>query len=1205
MNEDNPPEKSDEMENPEKNWEEKLEETIQSKEMKTYSKKMKRKEFREKLKLKTKKLNSKTSELVDNQFVKVFNKKELPYTIIFAVIAIVIGISSSVQIVGTKNTQVIFLTMTSLIGFGLLFLLSRKPKIHAILFDKESGIKYLIALASLIIGAGICIFYIAVIDPVLKTEINFLQFSKLFGFLLAIVYFGWNAVQILFIRKTIEQQAVRREGKFELKTENQTPKKTDLYLMIHNILNLIIPYLVFIAFIVLFIWIDTKQFWAMFGNTTYQSRFIPENFSYQDWLSVNTPTNTSGFMIFMFEYIPDVWFNSTDHFGLFSLSIWTILVLGILIVTTIKQSRLNKSCKVNETRNVFSSTFYMIFWLFLFIKLYSILNTLVGIQDIQNISSAEIDPLNQAIGWISDIALMLLTIVNLLRGFGRKIQGEVGQSGITDLNLVLLMFVLVSSYWGGQWALLTSGFGKSGLSIASGLIVVIVYLGYYYWYSGWILERRGFLRKRSFVRTEVKEMMVELGQSIKDNLLQTIENNEIITSTLNNYLIEKKIVLSGGSEEDAEITTLEKEEEEKSSEEMLEYSKKMLQEAQREKDDYEASLKQLSDDKKLLEITEKKISKLEQVVSQHNPNIQEELSGISTEKEKLEQEIEETKEEYSKNSKVFRKMKIPKEPKPRLTQNGEPDTEANEELEKQYQMALEKHEKAETYNTGLKENIESLGAKLKEITSKLELLQNEYQKSENEKNEYANLKEKHEELQISIKKVEHQLPILKERMEQAQPLLDEAQIFKMTAENEFKGFNDLEEANKELDNAKIKLTEAETILAKRESDYKDAKENLEQLKTQQEIQAEIDALIQQITQFEEQIQQTEKNLQEKEEVLQQRKDQYEQAKTKENIAGKSLKEVEDAINVTENEFDLAEQELNKAQSLNDDLKSTQQALQRAKQDEVEFISVSKAEQQLQDTQSLLKETKSDLKQERKKPSPDGDHIIELTEKIEDLEGKIKKYKEMLKKAKNLHSHVKDLQKKEEQLQHQQIDLEQAHNNVELAKSNLNNTKEKKDAPLTEYNLAKDALVKAETEYKLAETDRDDVKSHLTGLNSRVTDAKSNKEQRMKDLETRKQAEIRESDTKKALKDAENLLSQTNEYVSRFQAKVDKMNKVYAELKEKTSLELDICKSEKNLKEAHKTLKAAISSAEANVRGCEDILKEAKAKKESFLAAHGN
>ena len=176
--------------------------------------------------------------------------------------------------------------------------------------------------------------------------------------------------------------------------------------------HLIIPYLIHITFVVGFIFRNAEVL-ERFTPVSQDDPEILSEFYFKGWFdSVRTITFESNFEAFFLGYLPYLW-TGTEAFKY--MTIWTVVVLGMIIFTTVHQARLYKMSKQIKNRNIFSGAFYMLFWVFFYLKLYAFINTLTASQ-----STQAQDPVSQALNWIIDIVLMLITIINLVRGFGQK-----------------------------------------------------------------------------------------------------------------------------------------------------------------------------------------------------------------------------------------------------------------------------------------------------------------------------------------------------------------------------------------------------------------------------------------------------------------------------------------------------------------------------------------------------------------------------------------------------------------------------------------------------------------------------------------------------------------------------------------------------------------------------------------------------------------
>ena len=216
-------------------------------------------------------------------------------------------------------------------------------------------------------------------------------------------------------------------------------------------------------------------------------------FFFNNYVSTNATAlgGLNGWQQF-WSYFDAVWLNPT--YPLFTVFVWALIVLGLMIITTVRQKILyRESNEINLPD--FSGFFYMLFWVILWFRFFLFIQTGVNVQLNQTSPN---DPLEDIVNFI----LMIFTIFMAL-GFCHKDQ-TIKSAWITDFNIVFLMFAFVLSYLGGQMVLITgrSIFNTNTLSLYTNLILIIVNTTFYFWYSGWVMERRGFTRKTSYTLPE-------------------------------------------------------------------------------------------------------------------------------------------------------------------------------------------------------------------------------------------------------------------------------------------------------------------------------------------------------------------------------------------------------------------------------------------------------------------------------------------------------------------------------------------------------------------------------------------------------------------------------------------------------------------------------------------------------------------------------
>jgi hypothetical protein len=1195
-------------------WESDLEKTLQTPDMKKHLKNEKKAEKKRIFEEKKRELNAKATGIVEGQFVKVFNKRALPYSIMFVIGAVVIGLLNLIpsdapvkflgkaDIINFSQFLIITVSFSMIIGFWLLYVFTRSKKLHELLFSGHFGLSFLVSLFAFGIGFGICVFWWNAVDPTVEGDIDFLTYQQLFGLILALVYFLWNAVQIFYVKTSVEKVAVSAEARFQIKNEQTTVKSRNTKRTILNIVSLVMPFLLHIIFVLLFMFFDTD---ASPITGVPINRFMPISEDYwgtwyQDWLILNPATTLSPFIVFVTIYFPTVWWANPGFQGML---IWTMAVFVLLIVTTSKQINLAKQSKVNNTRNIFSGIFYMIFWIFLYFKLFSLITTYIDIKYVEVVTTAEPAFIYQVFDWIFGVFLMLITVLNLVRTFGLKVKEKAGKgksSKITEFNLVLLMFIFVSSYWGGQWSLIAST-SKSNLNIATGLIVIAVYIGFYYWYSSWILERRGFIRKNSYTTIETRQMMIELSQLYKDRLLKTIENQEIITSSLNEYMLEKHIILAEGLDEEGKISTLDEAEEEKTPKERLTIAQENFDVASQEKQAYEDAVAELKSTKKKLATLEKELPLAQAAVEKLDDEIEDKFITIDEKKAASTTEITQAKMDLQTFSTAFERLKEPKPPKLKYDREGEEVMEVNDLRRSEFKEAQEEYD-------GAQKKIGDQQKQIVQLTKKHTPIEKQWTQVnaqlEDSRAKLAHLQETQIHITDNSEKIaalEVDIETLQERMGTAQVLLDAAQIALDSAKQEFQAYEELEEAKNREAAASEKLSQAESVKVKAESDLADAQNQLAALQTQEEIQAEIDVATSEISEMETKKSKTEIHLQETQTSLEEKTDQRNAAKEALNSAKILFRASKDTFEKAEKERAAAETRLNQGEQVESGLKSARGDLKSLKKDQQTHKSIDQSKQDLNQAQDTLKSLKNKLKQVRKQEPVDFAVSEDLTHQIDETDQLIREDKQILRDAKGLQSKVEKLQKTLSQMENEQIDIPEAQETLKAAQEAETASQNVIIEPENAYNDANQHYQDTEMAVDEEKTELKDTQETLKRLQDTFKKTQQTKQNREETLQIRKDTEQNLSEAEKTLHNSEDLFKKAQKNHVHFQQVREEKESRFHVKQETTYLDLEIHKSQAALKESHKVFKQAISKAEQNVIQCEILVKEAQEMKKQVMA----
>ncbi|MCP4760864.1 MAG: hypothetical protein GY870_03715 [archaeon] len=275
---------------------EKEKEKLRKKKEKDEKKEQKRKEREKKQKELMDSADKSFRKVLHDQFQGILDENKILYTIIFLLGAFFIGILYIFdQMVASLITLVFF------IGYLVLAIFSLIPVINKHMFQEGGEFikKIGITIISLAIGTAISIPYFAL------TTIPVLSWNTILPPLFVIIYFGWNLIQVHFVKDTMQGAALNIEIKIK---DPEFKIQKDLSLLF-LILGLIFPFI------------------------------------------LHTIT-VSGY-----------WSNLAGNQNFFLFIGWTVVVYGMIIFLDYWQIQLYMKSKRNETTNIFSNMFYILMWI--------------------------------------------------------------------------------------------------------------------------------------------------------------------------------------------------------------------------------------------------------------------------------------------------------------------------------------------------------------------------------------------------------------------------------------------------------------------------------------------------------------------------------------------------------------------------------------------------------------------------------------------------------------------------------------------------------------------------------------------------------------------------------------------------------------------------------------------------------------------------
>jgi len=425
----------------------------------------------------------KIQELLDKYFYRIFNESHLFYTIIFFVSSILIALLSLIP--GWGNIILFLATTISLafiflIFFGLIhkldnFLFSTEKK-----FDRNKIFGFLIAFG---ISFVIILVYF-VLGNSTQLPIQFLGWDLILPTIFIIIYFGWNLIQIFFLKVGFEDLSVKINNRILVKSELFERKE---YLsIIFLILGLAAPILM--------------QIGTLYG---FWSSFAPEN--------QGDPLD------------PLYWYIG-----------WNIIMFIIIGVTSWRLIALFLKSKKNETPNVFSSMFYILIWVIIWYRAFSFTNALRG--------ATQTTGTDILLSFI-DILLMVATAILVLKGLGDKVY----TSRIFNTNnMPFFLFAFTFLYIEGQILMITGAGSLPGIftdrnqiNLISNFLMLIVTVFFFLWYSEYSLERKGLIIRKHYNQEEVITILTDFKEYLENN--EALDTNKIGDKEVQDFLQMKKL----------------------------------------------------------------------------------------------------------------------------------------------------------------------------------------------------------------------------------------------------------------------------------------------------------------------------------------------------------------------------------------------------------------------------------------------------------------------------------------------------------------------------------------------------------------------------------------------------------------------------------------------------------------------------------------
>jgi hypothetical protein len=423
-------------------------------------------------------------EKLSKLFYKIFEPSHIFYTITFFIVVIIIsllGFSANLII----GNVLLFIASTFSLTFIFLTIFGVVPNMKSFLFspDKKFDRKKIF---SLIIAFGISTVIIAVyfiFTSLTEFPIQFLRWDYILPYFFIGIYFGWNVIQIYFIRAGFEQYSIKVDN-WVLK-DKEDFKQNQFLSSIFLILALAVPVLI--------------QLGTYFG--------------FLDYFEANPGD----------PFDPLLWFNG-----------WNIVMIVIIVIISWRLITIYIKSQRNQTPNVFSSIFYILIWIIIWYRSFSFINSFRSVAQAGGIDFFRI---------LMDILLMIFTSIMVLKGLGTKVTRF---RILNENNLAFVLFAFTILYIEGQIVMITGAGALTGsytdrnqISMLNNFLILIVTISFYWWYSEYTLERKGLILRKAFKPEEVIVVVRDFKQYLINS--GALDSNRISDREFQYFLQQKKL----------------------------------------------------------------------------------------------------------------------------------------------------------------------------------------------------------------------------------------------------------------------------------------------------------------------------------------------------------------------------------------------------------------------------------------------------------------------------------------------------------------------------------------------------------------------------------------------------------------------------------------------------------------------------------------
>jgi hypothetical protein len=426
--------------------------------------------------------DSKIKIKLDRYFHKIFNPSHIAYTIFFFIEVLILIVFYFLGSTILGNIGLFLATMFSL-SFIIMMFLGTYSKFETYLFSKSlDQHKTLIFVGSLGFSFIVILMYFLFGNST-QILVQFLGWDYILPGFYIIAYFGWNMAQVFFLKTSFESISNKANSKILPNRESKRNKTLSIAFLI---LAVLLPIL--------------TQLGTYYAFTPF---FEPQPPDY--------------------SIEPLLWFNG-----------WNIAMYLVILLISYRLVFLFIKSMKNDTFNIFSSVFFILIWLIIWYRSFSFINSFRSVTDLG------IDAFRAFI----DILLMILTAILVIRSLGNR---TFKLKIFNPNNLAFFLFAFTLIYIEGQFVMITGAGSISGtytnliqVNLANNFIVLLITIVFYWFYSKYVLEKKGLIVKKLFKQEEV----IQLVSDFKSYLINSgaLDSTKISDWEFKNYLKDKKLI---------------------------------------------------------------------------------------------------------------------------------------------------------------------------------------------------------------------------------------------------------------------------------------------------------------------------------------------------------------------------------------------------------------------------------------------------------------------------------------------------------------------------------------------------------------------------------------------------------------------------------------------------------------------------------------